>query len=179
MYSKVIQFIYIYVVAVFQSLSHIPFFVTPWTAAWQATGCLASLSITVSLNFLKLISIESWVSDAIQPFHPLLSPCLLPSIFPSIRVFSKESALRIRWPKYWSLSSSISPSSSRLAREKFLATGDIDRVSPIISVSSRDWNGGRCKTPFRVTTVQRKTLPPFALLVLEAGGLFKRLFQVS
>ena len=50
------------------------------------------------------------VGDAIQPFHPLLPPCLLPSIFPSIRVFSKESALRIRWPKYCSFSFSISPS---------------------------------------------------------------------
>ena len=52
-----------------------------------------------------------WVGDAIQPSHPLLPPLLLPSIFPSIRVFSNESALRIRWPKYWSFSFSISPSS--------------------------------------------------------------------
>ena len=95
----------IVVVIVVQSLSHVRLLATPWTAA-----CQASLSIIISLNFLKLISIESWVSDAIQPFHPLLPPCLLPSIFPSIRVFSKESALRIRWPKYWSLGSSISPS---------------------------------------------------------------------
>ena len=51
-----------------------------------------------------------WVGDAIQPSHPLLSRLLLPSIFPSIRVFSNESALRIRWPKYWSFSFSISPS---------------------------------------------------------------------
>ena len=50
------------------------------------------------------------VSDAIQPSHPLLSPSLLPSIFPSIRVFSNESALHIRWPEYWSFSFSISPS---------------------------------------------------------------------
>ena len=52
-----------------------------------------------------------WVSDAIQPSHPLSSFLLLPSIFPSIRVFSNESALRIRWPKYWSYSFNISPSS--------------------------------------------------------------------
>ena len=52
-----------------------------------------------------------WVSDAIQPSHPLLSPLLLPSIFPSIRVFSSKSILRIRWSKYWSFSFSISPSS--------------------------------------------------------------------
>ena len=51
------------------------------------------------------------VSDAIQPSHPLLSPSLLPSVFPSIRVFSNESALHIRWPKYWSFSCNISPSS--------------------------------------------------------------------
>ena len=50
-----------------------------------------------------------WVSDAIQPSHPLSSPSLLPSIIPSIRVFSNESALHIRWPKYWSFSFSISP----------------------------------------------------------------------
>ena len=51
-----------------------------------------------------------WVSDAIQPSHPLLSPSPLPSIFPSIRVFSNDSALHIRWPKYWSVSFNISPS---------------------------------------------------------------------
>ena len=51
-----------------------------------------------------------WVSDAIQPSHPLPSPSLLPSIFPSIRVFSKESVFHIRWPEYWSFSFSISPS---------------------------------------------------------------------
>ena len=78
-------------------------FATPWTATHQA-----SLSFTVSWSLLKLMSIES-----VMPFNqfvfcrPLL---LLPSIFPSIRVFSKESALCIRWPKYWSLSINISPS---------------------------------------------------------------------
>ena len=51
-----------------------------------------------------------WVDDATQPSHPLLSPLLLPSIFPSIRIFSNESALHIKWPKYWSFSFSISPS---------------------------------------------------------------------
>ena len=69
-----------------------------------------------------------WVSDAIQSPHPLSSPSLPPSIFPSIRVFSNESALYIRWPKYWSFSFSISPSneysgliSSRMVRLDFLA----------------------------------------------------------
>ena len=76
---------------------------TPWTAAGQA-----SLSITNSRNLLKLISIESVMpSNHLILCHPLL---LLPSIFPSIRVFSSESVLRIRWPKYWSFSFSISPS---------------------------------------------------------------------
>ena len=76
---------------------------TPWTAAGQA-----SLSITNSRNLLKLISIESVMpSNHLILCRPLL---LLPSIFPSIRVFSSESVLRIRWPKYWSFSFSISPS---------------------------------------------------------------------
>ena len=86
-----------------QSLSHVRLFVTPWTAAQQA-----SLSITNSWNLLKLMSIKS-----VMPSSHLILCCpllLLPSIFPRIRVFSNESALRIRWPKYWSFSFSISPS---------------------------------------------------------------------
>ena len=86
-----------------QSLSCVWLFVTPWTAAWQA-----SLSITNSWSLLKLMSIE-----LVMPSNHLIlcSPLLLPpSIFPSIRVFSNESALRIRRPKYWSFSFSISPS---------------------------------------------------------------------
>ena len=84
-----------------QSLSHVRLFVTTWTAAHQA-----SLSITNSWSWLKLMSIESvMASNHIILCCPLL---LLPSIFPSIRVFSNESVLRIRWPKYWSFS--ISPS---------------------------------------------------------------------
>ena len=87
-----------------QSLSHVRLFVTPWTTAHQA-----SLSITNSQSLLKLMSIESVRSSSrLILCHPLL---LLPSIFPSIRVFSNESALHIRWPKYWSFSFSISPSS--------------------------------------------------------------------
>ena len=69
---------------------------TPWTAAHQA-----SLSFTISLSLLKLISIESVMPSNLILCHPLL---LLPSIFPSIRVFSNESVLRISWPKYWSFS---------------------------------------------------------------------------
>ena len=86
-----------------QLLSHVRLFVTPWTAAHQA-----SLSITNPQSLLKLMSIESVMpSNHLILFHSLL---FLPSIFPSIRVFSNESALRIRWPKYWSFSLSICPS---------------------------------------------------------------------
>ena len=85
------------------SLSHIQLFVTPWMAARQV-----SLSITNSRNLLKLMSIESVMpSNHLILCYPLL---LLPSIFPSIRVFSNEAALHIRWPKYWSFSFNISPS---------------------------------------------------------------------
>ena len=80
-----------------QSLSRVQLFATPWTAARQA-----SLSITNSWSLLKLMSIESVMpSNHLILSHPLL---LLPSIFSSIRVFSNESALPIRWPKYWSFS---------------------------------------------------------------------------
>ena len=86
-----------------QSLSHVLLFATPGTAA-----CQASLSITNSQSLPKLTSIESVMpSNHLIFCIPLL---LLPSIFPSIRVFSNESALHIRWPKYWSFSFSISPS---------------------------------------------------------------------
>ena len=86
-----------------QSLSRVWLLATPWTAARQA-----SLSITNSRGLLKLMSIESvMLSNHLILCHPLL---LLPSIFPSIRVFSNESALHMRWPKYWSFSFSISPS---------------------------------------------------------------------
>ena len=88
---------------VVQSFSHVQLFVTSWTAAHRA-----SLSFTISQSLLKLISIESvMTSNHLIPCHPFLLPS---SIFPSIRVFSSESALCIRWPKYWSFSFSISPS---------------------------------------------------------------------
>ena len=85
-----------------QLLSHVWLFATPWTATYQA-----SVSNTNSGSLLKLMSIESVMPSNLFLCHPLL---LLPSIFPSIRVFSNESVLRIRWPKYWSFSFSISPS---------------------------------------------------------------------
>ena len=84
-------------------LSHIWLFLTPWTAAHQA-----SLSFTVTWSLLKLMSIE-----LVMPSNCLIHSCpvlFLPSIFPSIRVFSNESALHIRWSKYWSFNFTISPS---------------------------------------------------------------------
>ena len=87
----------------FQLLSCVQLFVIPWTAAHQA-----SLSITNSWSLLKFMAIE-----LVMPSNHLIlcrSLFLLPSVFPSIRVFSSESVLHIRWPKYWSFSFSISPS---------------------------------------------------------------------
>ena len=91
------------VFAVVHSVRYFHPFVTPWTAA-----CQASLSFSISQSWLKLMSIELVMpSNHLILCHPLLLP---PSIFPSIRVSSSESALHIRWPKYWSFSFSISPS---------------------------------------------------------------------
>ena len=93
-------------VIVLQLLSHVQLSATPWTAAHQA-----SLSITNSWSLIKLMSIKSVMpSSHLILCHPLL---LLPPIPPSIRVFSNESTLRMRWPKYWSFSFSIIPSKER------------------------------------------------------------------
>ena len=95
-----------------QSLSCVWFFATPWTAA-----CQASLSITNSRSLLRLMSVESVMpSSHLIPCHPL--PLLLP-IPPSIRVFSNESILRMKWPKYWNFSFSISPSNEDLVLISF------------------------------------------------------------
>ena len=96
-----------------QLLSHVWLLATPWTAARQA-----SMSITNSRSLLRLMSIE-----LMMPSNHLILCCpllLLPSIFPSIRIFSNESVLRIRWPKYWNFSFSISPSKERIFRTDFL-----------------------------------------------------------
>ena len=99
--SALISFFYMF--SSVQLLSHVQLFATPWTAAHQA-----SLSITNSQSLLKLMSIELVIpSNHLILCRPLLLP---PSIFPSIRVFSNESVLCIRWPKYWSFSFSLSPS---------------------------------------------------------------------
>ena len=94
-----------------QSLRHVQLFATPWAAA-----CQASLSPTVSWSLLKLMSIE-----LVMPSNRLIlcRPLLMPSVFPSIRVFSNESALHIRWPKYWSFSFGISRSNEHLGLISF------------------------------------------------------------
>ena len=97
---------------VVHSLSHVQLCVTPWTAARQA-----SLSFTISRSLLKLMSIELVMpSNHLVLCLPLL---LLPSIFPSIRVFSSEVVLHIRWPKNWSFSFSINPSNEYLGLISF------------------------------------------------------------
>ena len=119
-----------------QALSHVRFFATPWTVA-----CQASLSIANSQSLLKLMSIES-----VMPSNHLIlycPPLLLPSIFPSIRVFSNESVFCIRWLKYWSFSFSISPS---------------NEYSGLISLGWTGWIFLQSKGPSRVfsnTTVQK------------------------
>ena len=104
MESSHIAFMFCYqYISSFQSLNRVQLFATLWIAAHQA-----SLSSTNSQSLLKLISIESMMpSNHLILCHPLLLP---PSIFPNIRVFSNESVLHIRWPKYWTFSFSISPS---------------------------------------------------------------------
>ena len=117
-----------------QSLSHVRLFATPWTAAHQV-----SLSITNSQSLLKLMCIESVMpSNHLILCHPLL---LLPSIFSSIRVFSKESVLCIRWPKYWSFSFSISPfneySGLISSRVDWLISLQSKGLSPLTSIHDK------------------------------------------
>ena len=108
-----------------QSLSHVQLLATLWTAAHQV-----SLSSTICWSLLKLMSIE-----IVMPSNHLILCCslLLPSIFPSIRVFSHESALHIKWPKYWSFNFSISPSNKYLG---FISLG----LTGLISLQSKDFS---------------------------------------
>ena len=109
-----------------QWLSCVQLFATPWTAAHQA-----SLYFTISQSLLRLMSIESVMpSNHLILCHPLLLP---PSIFPSIRVFSNESAVCIRWSKYWSFSFSISPSNEYSGLISFRLTGLISLLSKGLS----------------------------------------------
>ena len=108
-----------------QSLSCVWLFVTPWTTTLQA-----SLSITNSRSLLKLISTESVMpSNHLIICHPLR---LLPSIFPRIKVFSNDSALHIRWPKYWSFSFNISPSNELQGTLKSLLQHHSSKVSTLL-----------------------------------------------
>ena len=128
---------------VVQSLSQVWLFAAPWTAARQA-----SLSFTIPQSLLKLMSIES-----VMPTNHLVLCCpllLLPSIFPSIRVFSNESALHIRWPKYWSFS--ISPSNESSGLISF-------RIDSLISLQSKGFS-----SIFSSTTVWKHQLSALSLL---------------
>ena len=126
-----------------QSLSHVWLFATPWTAAHQA-----SLSITNSQSLCKLRSIES-----VMPSNHLILCCPLPlppSIFPSIRVFSKESVLHIRWPKYWSFSCNTSPSNEYSELNSFrmdwldlLAVQGLSRVFSNTTVQKHQFFGSQ------------------------------------
>ena len=108
-------------VVVVQALSHLQLFATPWAAAHQA-----SLSFTISQSLLKHMSTESVMpSSHLILCHSLL---LLPSMFPSIRVFYNESAFRLRWSKYWSFSFSISPS-NEYSRLIFFRIGWFDLLA--------------------------------------------------
>ena len=129
-YFKLFKLLLIYYIILIiysvQSLSRVQLFTTPWTAAHQA-----SLSITSSQSLLKLMSMELVMpSNYLILWHPLL---LLPSIFPSIRVFSNESVLCIRWPKYWSFSLSIIPSNEYSGLISFRMTGWISVLSKGLS----------------------------------------------
>ena len=125
----------------FQSLCRVQLFVTPWTAARQA-----SLSITNSRSSLKLTSVESVMpTNHLILCHPILLP---PSIFPSIRVFSNQSVFRIRWPKYWSFSFNISPSneysgliSFRMDRLDLLQSKGLSRVFSNTTVQKHQFFG--------------------------------------
>ena len=121
-----------------QSLTHVQLFVTPWTAAHQA-----SLSITNSRSLLKLISIELAVpSNHLILCRPRLLP---PSVFPSIRVFSNESVFCMRWPKYWSFSFNISPSNEHSGLTSFrMAYVYIATIISFIPHTFNSWNSLVC-----------------------------------
>ena len=105
--------------SIWDQFSHSVMFISMWPHLTAA--CQASLSITNSWSLLKLMSIELVMpSNHLILYHPLI---LLPSIFPSIRVFSNESVLRIRWPKCWNFSFSISPSNEYLGLISFRIAG--------------------------------------------------------
>ena len=130
-----------------QSLTRVRLFATPWTAA-----CQDFLSITNSWSLLKLMSVESVMPTS----HLILCwPLLLPAIFPSIRVFSSESVLHIRWPKYWSFSFSISPSN------------EYSRLISFRSISSSSVKCGYSRVPAHRTAVWKFVMVPSTQEVLS------------
>ena len=130
-----------FVLSSVQLLTCVLLLVTPWTAARQASS-----SITNSQSLLRLMSIKS-----VMPSNHLIlcHPLLLPSILPSIRVFSRESVLRIRWPKYWSFSFSISPSNEHsglilgLTGLSSLQSKRLSRVSSNTAVQKHQFFGAQ------------------------------------
>ena len=116
---------------VVRSLNPVQFFVTPWTAAHQA-------SLSFTLPELAQTHVH-WVGDAIQPSHPLSPLLLLPSIFPSMRVFSSESALCIMWPKYWSTSPSSEYSGLISLRTDWFVYMLSKGLSRVFSISTIVW----------------------------------------
>ena len=146
--------------AVVQSLSHVWPLVTPWTVARQAP-----LSSTLSWSLLKLMSIELYMpSNHLILCCPLLLP---PSVFPRIRVFSNESALLIRWPKYWSFSFNISASNEysgfQVSEDNYSAPSL--SVSSNITEGSSFWIWGLSKTPIWGTTLR----PVYPSILLSRG----------
>ena len=141
-----------------QSLSHVQLFETPWTAA-----CQVSLSISNSQSLLKLMSIESVMpSNHLILCHPLLFP---PSIFPSIRVFSSESVFRIRWPKYWSFSFSISTSNEYSGLISFMIDW-LDLCSPREPQESSPTPQFKSINSSVLSLCYTPTLHPYMLLLL-------------
>ena len=150
-----------------QSLSRVRLFVTPWTAARQAP-----LSITNSWSLLKLMSIKSVMpSNQLILCRPLLLP---PSIFPSVRVFSNESALRIRWPKYWSFSFSISPSNGHPGQISF----GMDRLALQYALHVRTCFYENKTTISALNTIKKYFLMSFHNLNVITPDSFKNVFLI-
>ena len=153
-----------------QSLSPVRLFVTPWISAYQA-----SLSITDSQSLLKLMSIESVMpSNHLILCRPLL---LWPSIFPNLRVFSNESALHIRWPKYWSFSFNISPSNEH--------SGLIKPLMPIYISYHKQPRSSKCVSlPYTLMLIRLSTscissFSPYPVLETLDPGLWNAQSTIS
>ena len=141
-----------------QSLSCVRLFATPWNAAYQAY-----LSITKFQSSLKLVSIESMMpSNHLILCHPFL---LLPSIFPSIRVFSNELVLHIRWPKYWNFSFSISPSNEYSGLISFRMNQMILPRSKCLIISWLQSPSAVILEPPKIKSVTVFTVSPLFLLL--------------